>query len=67
MSTWGVRHGLPGYDAFRTGITFREARRMLWVHDDDRTRWRHKRRHTVLGFMHELKLMLWYSTQDGQR
>jgi hypothetical protein len=47
------------YDEFRTGLTFAEVRRMLWVGSDDPRDWRYKRRHTVLGFWHQLKLQLW--------
>lgn len=53
------------YDSFRTGLTFREVRQMLWVHSDDPRDWRYKRRRTVLGFWHQLKLQLWAQYQDA--
>ena len=40
------------YDQFRTGLTYRDVYHMLW----DR-KW--KRRHTVLGFWHQLKQQLY--------
>lgn len=58
------------YDEFRTGLTFREVRRMLWVNNDDPATWRYKRRRTVLGFWHQLKLQLWnqyLDALDGER
>jgi hypothetical protein len=58
------------YETFRTGLTFREVRRVLWVNNDDRSTWRYKRRRTVLGFWHQLKLQLWaqyLDAQDGER
>jgi hypothetical protein len=58
------RYG-AGYDAFRTGLTFRQARRMLWAPEHDPKRWRPKSRRDVLGFMHELKLQFWAQYQDA--
>lgn len=40
------------YDAFRTGLTYRDVYRMLW----DR---RFKRRNTVLGFWHQIKVEMY--------
>jgi hypothetical protein len=67
LSTWGARHGRPGYDAFRTGLTFAAVKRMLWVHNPDPSTWRYRRRGTVLGFWHSLKLQLWEQAQDDRR
>jgi hypothetical protein len=53
------------YDDFRTGLTFREVRQMLWVNNDDPETWRYKRRRTVLGFWHQLKLQLWAQYLDA--
>jgi len=53
------------YDQFRTGLTFREVRRMLWVDNQDPSTWRYKRRRTVLGFWHQLKQQLWAQYQDA--
>lgn len=47
------------YQDFRTGLTFAEVRNMMFVGSDDCGQWRHKRRHSVLGFWHELKLQAW--------
>ncbi len=54
------------YDEFRTGLTFREVRRMLWVHSDDPRDWKYKRRHTVLGLWHSIKRGLWERYLDGE-
>lgn len=40
------------YDRFRTGLTYRDVYHMLWHR-------RYKRRRTVLGYWHQLKLELW--------
>lgn len=53
------------YDEFRTGLSFREVRQMLWVNNDDPKTWRYKRRHTVLGFWHQLKQQLWSQYLDA--
>lgn len=47
------------YDKFRTGFTFAEVRSMMYVASADPKDWRHKRRHSVLGFWHQLKKELW--------
>lgn len=47
------------YKALRTGYTFATVRREMFTADPDPTTWRHKRRSSVLGFWHELKLGLW--------
>lgn len=38
---------------------FAEVRSWLWVESDDPSKWRYKRRGTVLGVMHAHKLELW--------
>lgn len=38
---------------------------MLWVADDSPTSWRSKRRNSVLGYWHELKLDLWHQLHGG--
>jgi hypothetical protein len=59
-STWGKRHDLPGYDKFRSGLTYVDVYAML------RTSKKHsqKRRGSVLGFWHELKLQLYEQAVD---
>ena len=55
---------------FRTGLSFREVRQMLWVNSDDPRDWRYKRRGTVLGLWHELKQQMWaqyLDALDGER
>ena len=64
-STWGERHGLPGYDTFRTGLTFAMVKRMMFDAHEDRSLWKYKRRHTVLGAWHDLKLQLYYQAVDA--
>jgi len=54
-STWGRRRGLPGYDEFRTGLTFSDVQSMLWSESEDSADWRYKRRGTVLGLWHSIK------------
>ena len=54
-SKYGATHGLPGYDRFRTGLTYADVKRMLWDESQDRADWRYKRRGTVLGHWHQLK------------
>lgn len=60
MSRFGAIRGVPEYDTFRTGLTFRAARRELTA------TFKHRRRRTVLGAWHCYKLDLWYQA-TGQR
>lgn len=53
------------YQEFRTGLTFATVRQMMFVGPDPST-WRHKRRHSVLGFWHELKQQLWLSHMNDE-
>ena len=59
-SSWGKRSDLPGYDRFRTGLTYAEVYEMLKTS----TRHSHKRRGSVLGFWHEIKLQLYERARD---
>jgi hypothetical protein len=65
-SSWGKKHDLPGFDAFRTGLTFEDVRLMLRHSEKHRDRHTspHDRRHTVLGYWHELKLQLYEQAVD---
>ena len=63
-SSWGKRKGLPGYDKFRTGLTYDQVFAMMMDGSDDSKDWRYKRRRTVLGFWHELKLQLYEQARD---
>jgi predicted dehydrogenase len=44
-------------------MSFADARRMLWDQEDPNRPgwWRQKRRHSVLGFMRELKIHSFYA------
>jgi len=57
---------MPGYDRFRIGLTYKDAVEMLRVSDKykDRHDRPHRRRHTVLGFLHELKMQLYEQAVD---
>lgn len=55
-STYGERHGLPGYDRFRTGLSFSQVRQLLVTESEDPKDWRHKSRGVVLGLWHSIKL-----------
>jgi len=59
MSTWGARHGLPGYDSLRTGLTFVAVQKMLWTDSNDSSTWKHKRRGSVLGLWHSIKMAIY--------
>ena len=58
-STYGARHGLAGYDTFRTGLRFASVQAMLRVESDDPKDWRQKSRGCVLGLWHSIKLALY--------
>jgi len=64
-SSYGKRHNLPGYDQFRTGLTYSDVYEMLIVDTDDRSRWRYKTRGVVLGMWHELKLQMYQQLLDA--
>ena len=59
-SSWGHRKNLPGYDEFRTGLTYKDVYEMLRVSE----RHTQKRRGSVLGFWHELKLQFYEQSVD---
>lgn len=48
------------YDRMRTGMTFVEVRRSM-----DPTRWKFRRRRSVLGYWREMKLRLWDDAHAG--
>jgi hypothetical protein len=50
---------MVSYEDFRTGLTFREVRAMLWVSSSDPRDWRYKRRRTVLGHWRALKQQMY--------
>lgn len=47
------------YSQLRTGFTYEEVYQMLWVSSEDPRDWKYKRRHTVLGKWHQIKLEMW--------
>lgn len=53
-SKWGG--DLPGYKKFRTGLKYKDVYEMLGTSKKHR----YRRRKTVLGFWHELKLQLYH-------
>lgn len=59
-STWGKRHGLPGYDQFRINMTYDEA----YAHLATSKKHRYRRKGSVLGYMHEVKLQLYNQAVD---
>jgi hypothetical protein len=59
-STYGARRGDPRYDRFRTGLTYRQVFALLQGYGNpNKEEWRYKRRGTVLGLWHQLKLELY--------
>lgn len=66
-SRWGATHGEgAAYDRFRTGLTFAAVKRMMFDGHKDRSRWKYKRRGTVLGAWHAIKLHMWAELQRRQ-
>jgi hypothetical protein len=51
------------YESHRLGMTFADARKMMWDQEDPSRPgwWRQKRRHSVLGYLRELKIHSWYA------
>lgn len=47
------------YRDLRTGYSYAEVRMLLWVADPDYSKWKYKRRHTVLGLWHQIKQAEW--------
>lgn len=47
------------YDQFRTNLTYSEVQNLFWSTDTDTQTWKYKRRNTVLGKWHQIKLELW--------
>jgi hypothetical protein len=63
-SRYGSTHGLPGYDRFRTGLTYDDVKRMMWDESENRADWTYKRRGSVLGRWHQLKLEMYSRAVD---
>lgn len=47
------------YDDMRTGHTYSDIYQMFWSGNEDPSTWVNKRRHTVLGRWHQVKLSMW--------
>jgi hypothetical protein len=47
------------YTDFSTGYTYQDIYDMFWSTDSDPASWSYKRRNTILGQWHELKISLW--------
>jgi hypothetical protein len=60
-SNWGKRNNLPGYDKFRTGLTYRDVLEMVRASEKHKG----KRRGSVLGLHHEIKLQLYHQAVDA--
>lgn len=62
-SSWGASEVCPEcglrYPRMRTGLTFADVVEMFWQPSDDPARWKNKRRRTILGKWHQIKLELW--------
>ena len=64
-STWGARHGKPGYDSLRTGLTYHDVWSMMADDSEDSSNWRYNKRGTVLGMWHQLKLQFYEQAVDS--
>lgn len=53
------------YKNLRTGHSYQEVYVLLWVPNPDPRTWKYKRRHTVLGKWHQLKMELWAEHVEG--
>jgi hypothetical protein len=62
-SKYGAKHGLPGYDSLRTGLSYQEVYDQLKDYSDDPKDWRYKSRGVVLGYWHQLKMELYLHTR----
>ena len=47
------------YDDMRTGHTYQSIYEMLWSGNEDSSTWVYKRRLTILGKWHQIKLEMW--------
>jgi hypothetical protein len=53
------------YADFRTGFTYHDVFAMLWTTSEESRDWRYKRRNTILGKWHQIKVELWERHLDG--
>ena len=47
------------YKRVRTGFSYQDVYKMLWVGNPDSSTWRYKRRNTILGVWHAIKQSIW--------
>lgn len=47
------------YHDFRTGLSFSDIWAWYWTSDEDSSKWRYKRRRTILGKWHQTKKEGW--------
>jgi hypothetical protein len=64
-SKWGAKNGLPGYDTFRSGLSYQDVFEMLKDNHEDSKRWRYKKRGTILGAWHQVKLELYHRAVEA--
>ena len=54
------------YKALNTGLNYQAVHDQLKDNSTDPDDWKYKRRHTVLGYWHQLKKAAWkYHTEEG--
>jgi hypothetical protein len=58
-SRYGKKRNLPGYDEFRTGLTYRDIWAMLADESDDPADWKRKSRGVILWHWHKIKMDLY--------
>lgn len=66
-SRWGKENGVEdcpvcglSYDSFHSEFRYyRDVRMLLWVGVPNYAEWKYKRRNTVLGLWHQLKMAYW--------
>jgi len=52
------------YNDFKTGYKYADVWLLLWSGSEDPATWKYKRRSTVLGLWHQLKMEMWnYHTE----
>ena len=47
------------YNEFRTGFLYVDIYQMFWEPEHDPSKWKYKRRNTILGRWHQIKLEMW--------
>jgi hypothetical protein len=52
------------YKKFRTSLTYKDIYSLFWVYSDNASTWHNKRRRTILGRWHAIKLRMWQEHID---